>query len=517
MAKKKVEKKPKKNTGTKRKKTDISQNITYSLALQRKNAEANGVSLFQEVASNMASMTASAVKSYVWKPLRTYVQQTYLPVSESTSTAVVTEILKHTPLKSSKTLSIEEIKQRQAETERPFKEFRSELTSRHKAITKLLNEKKQIDSEEKALREAAKGGKSVKLSTSKAQRRLDILKRIDGLLLEKIDLQKDLIIEHARRRVELMFLLMITIYKQDVSVTRGPTNRQHGSGSKDEGTNGCHSSLLPNPVFKKNESSSNYSVSSLLGTVSGFMFSKPQAAKSQSSDDDLLKFRYLRDALNATVELDRLVNDFDCKMEGTWQQSPCVKTTLQILNSVSKGKINPIEGMNKYGKVQASFFNSIFYKHQVEINYSDLLDDDEAASEEYYPHADVLYPMAFRQVCRYEYMGTFELYDLRMQALREDLSNEHTKAWLKPDFYEMFLRIKGGAQTYTKRYLPEVLDTASSYVISDKIEQRILAMQQEIYDASSEFDKPKSKNIADSDSSDSMDSESDESSHKVAI
>lgn len=145
-------------------------------------------------------------------------------------------------------------------------------------------------------------------------------KQLDNLTLEKINLVKAEIRDHAARRTDLFFYLCVTVFNTNIEVIDGRTIWQHGTGSKSHGTHACHSTLFSNPQ-----------ISHLQGT-------------------------HFLASLNMTVELPSEVNEFDKHLEGLYSQSTYVKQLNVILNRCAKGEINPQQAMTEYMRINDFFF-----------------------------------------------------------------------------------------------------------------------------------------------------------------
>lgn len=160
----------------------------------------------------------------------------------------------------------------------------------------------------------------------------------DKLLLKEVELLEYEIREHAARRVDLFFYLLIAVYNTHVIVTKGATTKQHGRGSKERNTQACHSSLFPGVKLTHTPSY-------------------------LSSSHDLIG-TFFEEALNMTVELPAIVNAFDGHLEGRYEFTRHVETCLDILNDTSRGIIDPIQGMNRFFREMGKFFDR-YEKNQI--------------------------------------------------------------------------------------------------------------------------------------------------------
>lgn len=154
-----------------------------------------------------------------------------------------------------------------------------------------------------------------------------------GMLLS---LSKNNIIEHANRRVDLYFYTLVAYYKTLVYPTSGHTNLQHGRGRTVDGdinlTQACHSSFTPSLVDN---------------TIY-------QNKGSRIKHKSLLSGTHLMNNLNATVELPPFVNELDDVLE-----SACRQKSIELLNDVSLGTINPIEGLGIFLKMMKDVLDDL--------------------------------------------------------------------------------------------------------------------------------------------------------------
>lgn len=444
---------PKKKTG--RDSSSFQANVTASLRIMHKNAHVNNNSLLYEIAST----TAGLAYNHIANPLYGYVKNSLFTAADETIEVT----------KSKTPLTPDEIKTRQKDTESDSTNLNKKLETIESKIIILYKEKKLLDLKEKHIKtenQATKGPNN-KLAAQDLKRRLEILSLIDNLLVDKVDLLPNLIREHASRRVDLIFHLMIAVYKKNLHITKGKTERQHGKGSKKTGTAACHASLIPHPVFEKVEFTPASKLNSLITNSIYGLFYTPEnkPTSTVNTESTFLKGCYLEDVLNLTDELPTIVNDFDCHMEGKWGSSNAVNATIKILNQVSLGKLDPIQGMNNFGRIMSMFFSHIQYKY-VEKTI------------EYKANANVLYPKAFAKVWRYQQQGTLPMFNIETKAIENGSSGRHIKASLKSDYIYLMLNLHqlNGAERLTR------------FVYSGIIENKILEMQKEILNNTSYFD-----------------------------
>jgi len=159
----------------------------------------------------------------------------------------------------------------------------------------------------------------------------------DNLILEKVELLSEEIKEHAARRVDLFFYLLVSVWGKNIIITKDSTLLQHGKGSDEKGTQACHSSLFPNVKFAHPPSSWSW------------LMKPPPCPTFEGT--------HFRETLNMTVELPHIVNSFDGRLEGRIKPTAYINNILLILNKVSSNEMQPIEGMNEFLKVMETFFS----------------------------------------------------------------------------------------------------------------------------------------------------------------
>lgn len=209
----------------------------------------------------------------------------------------------------------------------------------------------------------------------------------DAIELKTIKLFTGEIEEHAARRVDAFFYLLVAIYRQQIIITKESTIKQHGKGSKSLNLQACHSSLFPNLKFT---------------ALPGFFSTKftECSVKFQGS--------HLEDLMNTTVLLPHIVNVFDGYLEGKARQSKLVQYCLSILNQAAKNQIDPREGMNLFLIAMRDYFN--FFE-------SKYLKSNKIAA-----------PNSMRKIWEHEKNGTF-------WAANKDYS-------VKDEYLYMMLRLK---------------------------------------------------------------------------
>lgn len=136
-----------------------------------------------------------------------------------------------------------------------------------------------------------------------------------------LSLAKTNVIEHAARRVDLLFYLFVAYYRSELIPIRGHTILQHGTGrsfNKTSLTQACHSSFIPNLLDQT-------------------IFQKNGEAKS------LLSGTHFLESLNSTVELPGFVNVFDSILENL-----CRHYCIKLLQKVSDSSLDPIQALTQF-------------------------------------------------------------------------------------------------------------------------------------------------------------------------
>lgn len=167
-------------------------------------------------------------------------------------------------------------------------------------------------------------------------------KIIEEIYLQKIDLVEYEIMEHAQRRVDLYFYLLVAVYKSGANVVKVFTQKQHGVGSEEKGTNACHDSFFPNVLLQYPQTKLSFFWSSFV-TLREFQGT------------------HFEDVNNMTTELPAIVNYFDTYMEFAnpghrSRPSHYVNQLLKDLNLVSRGEKTPLEAMNSFLATMHIFF-----------------------------------------------------------------------------------------------------------------------------------------------------------------
>ncbi len=212
------------------------------------------------------------------------------------------------------------------------------------------------------------------------------LANVDDINLQKTELVAEQIIEHSQRRADLFFYLLVAIYKKNVTLNKNDTEKQHGIGSPTNlGTNGCHCSLFPNakldPIPPR--------------------FIPPIIADFFKSPSPTLDGTHFGEVLNMTEELPRLVNEFDCHLEGkVHNPSNPVRRLTNITNRVAIGWWTPKQGMDEFYRNMDLFFTDFDTKNYKKIGKKN--------------------PQAMKKIAEYQKEGTFRGATKDHQAMSDD-------------------------------------------------------------------------------------------------
>lgn len=144
--------------------------------------------------------------------------------------------------------------------------------------------------------------------------------------------------EHAARRVDIYFYILVAVYQTQLQFKQSNTFLQHGKGrqasqNRRHLTHACHSSLFPTLVD----------------------YSKD---KKNTGTSSILSGTHFMDTMNATVELPVFANQLDSVLEGKIQHPSLFREkSLEILQIVAEGKLNPIEGLKEFLETAKNTFN----------------------------------------------------------------------------------------------------------------------------------------------------------------
>ncbi len=193
----------------------------------------------------------------------------------------------------------------------------------------------------------------------------------DASMLRMVEILNDVITEHAFRRVELYFLLLVAVYDKQIEITRGTTVKQHGEGTRMLGSHACHSSFFPNIAMTPLE---------------------------EDGECPPLEKTFFSETLNMTVELPKIVNEFDSDLEGGAHPSKPVRAALVLMNKVAAGKITPKQALDQFMMPLSDFFN------------------------EYKPKSKAL-----ATICQYQRSGSLEMANEDLKSVKD----EYIYAWLR--------------------------------------------------------------------------------------
>jgi len=246
----------------------------------------------------------------------------------------------------------------------------------------------------------------------------------DKLLCQQVELVAEEIKEHAARRVDLFFYLLIAVYNKQYIIATDDTIKQHGKGSKKLGTQACHSSFFPN---LKIENTPGYM---------SWLFS--------SESPNALLNTFFAETLNMTVELPWIVNAFDGHLEGRYQLSAVVKTCLELLNKTSKNEITPLQAMHKFIEAMNDYFNHFEKKY--------LLDNK------------IENPEAMRKAWEYEKAGTFHVAKPDMKSISNHYI--HLALRLKPAEIAKVKNDPNSLNEFYKRIQDEIYAAKAPVVVA---------------------------------------------------
>lgn len=334
--------------------------------MQRKETkpEAQGgvFSSLYNVLHTSASYVASGISDYVIYPAL-YKLASLLPTPPNATPQVIIKHRKVSRYQTNKTASIAmpDLTERKAGGSKKFscsqekepKEIKSTSSSTstlYDVLLTYLPYASKVPEETKS---------SSKYSTDvKTEKNIKISSTISNEATDIIDKLKDEISEHAARRVDLFFYLLIAVHGKKVKISKADTIKQHGKGCRKKGTQACHSSLFPNLKF----SDESKSTLSLQGT-------------------------HFDESLNMTVELPEIVNVFDGYLEGNNKNGRYIQACLVVINKVSMNEMSIKEGMNEFLRIMNDFFNEFETEKLIKMNTENTA--------------------LLSRVCAYEKAGTF--------------------------------------------------------------------------------------------------------------
>lgn len=272
----------------------------------------------------------------------------------------------------------------------------------------------------------------------------------EAVLLAQIELLEYQIKEHAARRIDLIFYLMMAMYDREVVAEKIHTNKQHGEGTKKMGLEGCHSCLFPSVRLYKPSN----------GFLSDLATSAYDRITSNTFED--IMTRHLGESFNMTAEMISLVNDFDQFVEGHSIQGQVVKSILEICNKVSDKKLDPMEGMSDVLAVFRDFFQR-FEEEHLSSKPSPKSKEKKPKDPKVKRDKEIKFKQAMRKIMEYEAVGTF------------DAANAAGK--IDPDYIYLLLRLR-----------PE--EIAKVKQDPSELKKYYLRMRKEIYEHASTVNNP---------------------------
>ncbi|MBS0350797.1 MAG: hypothetical protein JSR33_06380 [Proteobacteria bacterium] len=162
---------------------------------------------------------------------------------------------------------------------------------------------------------------------------------------------------HAISRIDLFFYTLIAYWRTNLYVYTGEKILQHGlcARTRTLGTflYACHSSLFPTLVDAKSGDEFKLLKNKLRGILLDLDLKEDK------------RFKPFFHSLNATVALPQAVKFFDLQLEGKscadFPEGRSIYRTqaLEIINAVSKGLFDPIQGINQFFLIMYGFFENM--------------------------------------------------------------------------------------------------------------------------------------------------------------
>ena len=153
-----------------------------------------------------------------------------------------------------------------------------------------------------------------------------------------LELSENLILEHAARRVDLFFYLLIAYYRKKIAPIAGFSRLQHGVGRGI--TQAAHSSFITSPLDKT------------------ILEKKPLTSEIENSNvkiqTSILDTLHFMDSLNQTIEVPVFVNELDSQIEfrrGARDKSCAIVREVEIGET-----IDPIQGLFKFLNLMKEIF-----------------------------------------------------------------------------------------------------------------------------------------------------------------
>lgn len=168
-----------------------------------------------------------------------------------------------------------------------------------------------------------------------------------------LPLCQDLILEHAARRVDLFFYVLVAYYKTEKPPILGWTKLQHGRGkinfkTRAGVTHAAHSSMATTIIDKT------------------ILDKTPIESKLEKSNlkikTSMLCATHFMDSLNSTIELPVFVNDFDFLLEFIRKGRD---DSSKIIRDVSHGKITPLEGLLQFLLMMRKIFDEMLENEEI--------------------------------------------------------------------------------------------------------------------------------------------------------
>lgn len=152
-------------------------------------------------------------------------------------------------------------------------------------------------------------------------------------IADQVRYLEDFIVEHAERRLDAFFALLLAYDGSGMGLEITPPLEQKAHGNKALNLEAAHDSIITGVTDTNIEGDSPMKLRS----------GKKVPGRKCS------KLSLYSSVLSATVELPVCVNDFDRMLEGKIDRpSELRKKAMEILNEVSKGCYSPIEGMQRF-------------------------------------------------------------------------------------------------------------------------------------------------------------------------
>jgi hypothetical protein len=201
-----------------------------------------------------------------------------------------------------------------------------------------------------------------------------------GLLPKESDLQNDTdwsrVRDHAFRRMQILYHQFVVYHNEECEVRKGRTKVQHGHSSCPQCSAG-HSAILPrlkDNYFKilENKISTGGLTEDIKDRLEAFAVDEDklitladrikEGVKSHPHLSNLgidistgliCKGTHFWDVCNSTVEMPKVVNEFDQLIERRMRPE-----AIELINKVSKGNLTPYEALELFGSSIRTFLNA---------------------------------------------------------------------------------------------------------------------------------------------------------------